>query len=197
MIMKLQRASQYGPYCFSRDEYYRLGELNFFGDRKVELIGGEILEVPPQSNWHANGIEALAEFFRQAFGSNYWVRVQMPLDLSPLSVPDPDIAVVKGARTTHTGRDNPSEAVIVAEISESTLRDDQTRKMSLYAASDIPEYWIVNLVKRQLEVYRDPMADNKQPFGSRYAMITAHQPGTSVSPLAAPSSSVSVANLFV
>ena len=195
MIAKLH--STPGPYCFSRDEYYRLGEINFFGDSKVELIGGEIQQVPPQSNWHANGIEALAEFFRAAFGAGHWVRVQMPLDLSPNSVPDPDVAVVDGARSAHRGRNNPTTALIVAEVSESTLRDDQTRKMSLYAAAGIPEYWIVNLVRRQLEVHREPVADSTQPFGSRYAAITNHTTSARVSPLARPNAEIEVAALFV
>lgn len=195
MIMKLNAVP--GPYCFSRDEYYRLGELNFFGDSKVELIGGEILTVPPQSNWHANGIEALAEFFRKAFGSGCWVRVQMPLDLSPNSVPDPDVAVVEGARSSHRTKQNPTTALVVAEVSESTLRDDQTRKQSLYAASGIQEFWIVNLVKRQLEVYRDPVADPKQPFGWRYGSVAVYQPGSQVAPLARPSESLDAADLFV
>jgi len=195
--MIAKRTAVPGPYCFTRDEYYRLGEINFFGDSKVELIGGEILNVPPQSNWHASAIDALAEFFRRAFGVNFWVRVQMPLDLSPNSVPDPDVAVIEGARSTHRSKQNPSRAVIVAEVSESTLRDDQTRKMSLYAASDIPEYWIVNLVKRQLEVHRGIVVDPKQPFGSRYSSIAVHKPGMQAAPLAKPDEKVDVADLFV
>ena len=195
MIVKLNTVP--GPYCFSRDEYYRLGEIDFFGESKVELIGGEILTVPPQSNWHANGIEALAEFFRRAFGSDHCVRVQMPLDLSPNSVPDPDVAVVAGARSTHRGRQNPSDAVLVSEVSESTLRDDRTRKMSLYAAARVPEYWIVNLVKRQVEVHRDIVSDPSQPFGSRYSSITIHQTGSQLAPIAKPNEMLDVSDLFV
>lgn len=196
-IMHAKLITVPGPYCFSRDEYYRLGEINFFDDSKVELIGGEILTVPPQSNWHANGIEALAEFFRQAFGSNCWVRVQMPLDLSPNSVPDPDVAVVDGARATYRTKRNPTTALIVAEVSESTLRDDQTRKMSLYAASGIPEYWIANLVKRQLEVHCEPVADASQPFGFRYSSTAIHQPGSQVAPLSRPNERLNVSSIFI
>ena len=195
MIAKLNSIP--GPYCFSRDEFYRLGEIDFFGESKVELIGGEILTVPPQSNWHANGIEALAEFFRRAFTANHWVRVQMPLDLSPNSVPDPDVAVVAGPRAVHRRRENPSDAVLVAEVSESTLRDDRSRKMSLYAAARIPEYWIVNLVKRQVEVHREIVADPSQPFGSRYSSITVYPPGCQISPLAKPNELLDVSELFV
>jgi Uma2 family endonuclease len=87
--------------------------------------------------------------------------------------------------------------MIVAEVSESTLRDDQTRKMGLYAASGIPEYWIANLVKRQLEVHREPAADAGQPFGFRYASIAVHQPGSQVAPLSRPSEMLDVSSLFI
>lgn len=195
MIAKLHAVP--GPYCFSRDEYYRLGELGFFGESRVQLVGGEIYDVPPQSNWHASAVEALAEFFRLAFGTGHWVRVQMPLDLSPNSVPDPDVAVIVGARITHRDKKNPTAAVIVAEVSESTLWDDQTKKMSLYAAAAIPEYWIVNLVKRQVEIHREPVADATQPFGHRYASVAIHAPGTRIAPLAVPTTEVDVADLFI
>lgn len=196
MILRQTQVTAYGPYCFTKDEYYHLGEINFFGDRRVELIGGEIYEVPPQSNIHANGIEAVAENMRAVFAGNYWVRVQMPLDLSPYSVPDPDVAVVVGARKTHTGRENPTDAILVVEVSDSSLRDDRTRKMSMYAAAGIRDYWIVNLVDRQLEVYRDYIADPAQPFGVRYDTTTILRPGDTVSPLAAPTAVIAVADLL-
>src|SRR5262245_31184583 len=101
MIVQLpKRATVYGPYLFTKDDYYQLGEINFFGNRRGDLIGGEIFEVPPQSNAHAWAIEAVAEFLRATFPGNFWVRTQMPLDLTPYSVPDPDVAVVAGSRST-------------------------------------------------------------------------------------------------
>jgi hypothetical protein len=33
----------------------------------------------------------------------------------------------------------------------------------------VKDYWIVNLVERVLEVYREPVTDAASPYGWRYA----------------------------
>jgi len=81
-------------------------------------------------------------------------------------------------------------------VSDATLDFDRTRKGSLYAATGISDYWIVNLVQRQLEVYRDPVADSTEPFGFRYGSHTILHPGGVVTPLAAPQARIRVADLL-
>jgi Uma2 family endonuclease len=184
------------PLRWTRDEYYRLCEQDWFQGKRVQLIDGEIIEMPAQKNWHALAITLTADALRLAFGPGHWVRVQMTLDLSPLSVPDPDLAVVAGAPRSHMTASNPTTALLVVEIAESTLSFDRNHKARLYAASSIADYWIVNLVQRQLEVYRDPVADPAQPFAWRYASRAILDPGDSIAPLAAPQAPVAVADLL-
>jgi Uma2 family endonuclease len=81
-------------------------------------------------------------------------------------------------------------------VSETTLAYDRGRKASLYAASGIADYWIVNLVQRQLEIYRNPIADASQPFGFRYDQRTILNPNDHASPLAAPPARILVADLL-
>jgi Uma2 family endonuclease len=120
----------------------------------------------------------------------------MSLDLSPLSVPDPDLAVIAGAIGTHRTANNPTTALLIVEVSETTLSYDRKTKASLYAASGISDYWILNLVDRQLEVYRDLVPDATQPFGFRYANVTILHAGDVVSPRALPGATVAVADLL-
>jgi Uma2 family endonuclease len=174
---------------------YRLLDLGFFQDQRVELIGGEILLMASQKNIHAVGIKLTEDALIVAFGPGYWVRVQASLDLSPLSVPDPDIAVVQGS-PRQAGPSNPTSALLIVEVSETTLTFDRTRKASLYAASAIQDHWIVNLVQRQVEVHRKPVPDAGQPFGWRYADVTILDPGDSIAPLAAPQAKVAVDDLL-
>src|SRR4051794_30513500 len=94
------------PMRWTAQEYYRLCECEVMFGRRVQLIGGEIVEMAAQMNWHALSVGLTDVALRNAFGPNFWVRVQMSLDLSPHSVPDPDIAVIAGALRTHTGRNN-------------------------------------------------------------------------------------------
>jgi Uma2 family endonuclease len=132
---------------------------------------------------------------RLAFGSGYWVRVQGSLDLSPHGIPSPDLAVTPGSYH-EAGKTIAKAALLVVEVSDTTLAYDRYHKSSLYAAGGIADYWIVNLVQRQLEVYRDPVADSTQPFGFRYNSRTILDPPDKVSPLAAPQASITVADLL-
>jgi Uma2 family endonuclease len=181
---------------WTAEEYYRLGEAEWFQGKRVELIGGEIIEMPPQMNWHALGIGKTEHALRTAFGPNFWVRGQMSLDLSPLSVPDPDVAVIAGAMQTHRTRANPRTALLVVEVAETTLSYDRNAKASLYAASGIADYWIINILGAQLEVYRDPVANPQARFGHNYSSLTILRAGDVVSPLALPGVSIQVADLL-
>jgi Uma2 family endonuclease len=183
------------PLRWTREDYYRLCEAEWFQGRRVELIDGEIIEMPAQHNTHGAAITLTADALRAAFGAGFWVRVQMSLDLSPRSVPDPDLAVVPGS-PRGAGRSNPTTALLVVEVSESTLALDLNAKASLYAAAGIADYWIVNLVDRQLEVYRDPRPDATRLHGFGHASRTILDPSDTVSPLSAPQASISVADLL-
>lgn len=172
-----------------------MADLGFFAEERVELIGGEIQTVSPQSNFHSSGIKRTERLLELAFGNGYWVRAQMTLDLSPLSQPDPDIAVIVGDYLNPTPA-VPRGALLIVEVSDTTLRLDRTRKASLYAAAGIEDYWILNLVDRQLEIRRDPRPDATQDFGHGYASLATLLPGDFASPLALPGAKVAVADLL-
>ena len=181
---------------FSKDQFFRLSDEGYFNGTRVELINGEVVPMAAQSNWHGWGVEMMRARLAIALGPDYWVRMQLSLDLSPLSVPDPDIAVISGRIEAMRERKNPTSALLIVEVSERTLGDDRVRKASLYAASGIQDYWILNLVHRQLEVYRNPIEDPNEEFGWRYSTTTTHDSGESVSMLAVPTVSVNVEELL-
>src|SRR5918993_4410484 len=151
---------------WTKSEYDSLAEQGWFQHQRVQLIHGEIIEMPPHGHAHFQMLNRVGELLRSAFGPGYWVRLQGPLNLPMDSVPEPDVAVVKG--TFEEYRAHPTTALLAVEISDTTLRLDR-RKTSLYAAAGIADYWIVNMVQGQLEVYRNPVADADEEFGYRYA----------------------------
>jgi Uma2 family endonuclease len=183
------------PLRWTRDEYIRLCEEGWFNNRRVELIGGEIMELAAQYDLHAAAIDLTADALTAAFGTGFWARRQATLDLSPHGVPDPDVAVIRGSRRG-AGRTIPTTALLVVEVSDSSLRFDRNVKACLYAAGGIADYWIVNLVQRQLEVHRDPVPDPSLAFGWRYATRAILDPGDTAAPLAAPQAAVAVADLL-
>ena len=91
---------------------------------------------------------------------------------------------------------HPSSALLIVEVSDTTLIYDRGRKASLYAMRGVADYWIVNVNDDQLEIHRDPGADLAQPFGYGYASLTVHHRGDVVTPQAAPHLSFSVADLL-
>jgi Uma2 family endonuclease len=183
------------PVRWTRDEYIRLCEEGWFHDRRVELIGGEIVEMAAQFNLHAAGVDLTADALARAFGQGFWVRRQVTLDLSPHGVPDPDVAVIRGS-PRGAGRTIPTSALLVVEVCDTSLAFDRNAKASLYAAAGIADYWIVNLVQRQLEVYRNPVGDASTVFGFRYADRTLLDAAGAIAPLSAPQAPVAVADLL-
>ncbi len=194
-IMPTPHAAEPTPRRWTRAEYYQMAELGMFHGQRVELIEGEIMVLSPQKAEHWTTTDRLSELLRNAFGSGFQVRMQGPIDFGPISEPEPDVAVVAGTRAQYATK-HPTTAVLIVEVSESSLDYDRTRKASLYARAGIADYWIVNLVDRQLEVRRDPRPDPSQPYGHGYASVTTLVPPAVVSPLAAPQVSLAVAELL-
>jgi Uma2 family endonuclease len=179
---------------WTREAYYRLAEQGFFGQRRVELIDGEIIEMPPMKSPHAMAIGLIDAALGKAFGAGTWIRTQLPLHLGPRSEPEPDAAAVPGEPRDYA--DHPTTALLVVEVSETTLKFDRARKGALYAAAKIADYWIVNLIDRRLEVYRDPQPDPARPKRFLYQQATILQPHETVTPLAAPHAVIKVADLL-
>ena len=185
------------PIKWTSEEYYRLSDENFFLERRVELLNGEILVMPRQTETHVIALSLTSDALRAAFGPDFWVRYRGPLDLSALTVLDPDIAVVAGSVRSHTGNANPTTALLVVEVSdESTMDYDKRRKARVYAVASVADFWIVNLVERQLEVYRDPAPDRGSTFACPYTSRTILGTGDAIAPLAAPTWRVAVADLL-
>ncbi|MCP9465649.1 MAG: Uma2 family endonuclease [Nitrospira sp.] len=85
--------------------------------------------------------------------------------------------------------------MLVAEIADTTLSLDRDRKAPLYARAGIPEYWIINLLERCLEVFRDPVIPSGQP--ASYRSHVKLGPSDTISLLAAPTASIAVADLLL
>ena len=166
-------------------EYLRLADLGFFDGQRVELIDGKIIQMSPIHNAHSAAVSRITKLFNSLSEEKYWVRTQATLELQD-NYPEPDIAVVSGPISSE-GTFPTSARFLVIEVSDSTLKFDQKEKMSLYAASNIPDYWIINLNARQIEVFRNPFADSTEPFGwALQVELRVIPSGKSVSPSSTP-----------
>ena len=142
-------------------EYDKLVETGLLHDTRVELLRGALVDMSPQGPRHADVIRRLATRLIRALPEDVHISVQSPLALSDHSEPEPDIAVVPAADYSAA---HPSRALLVIEVAESSLHKDRVVKLALYAAAGIPEFWLVNLADRLIEVHRDPTS-------GRYATV--------------------------
>lgn len=161
----------------------------------IELIGGDLMVTEPQGALHYMAIRRSAKALEAVFGPGWEVRTQGPIGLDDESEPEPDVAVVPGSPDDYR-RVHPSRPVLTLEVADSSLAIDRERKGSLYARAGLADYWVLNLIDRTLEVYREPAADSEAPFGWRYARRETIASSGRIAPLAVPGALVSVGDLL-
>ena len=180
---------QLATYKFSVEDYHRMGETGILPpDKNFELIHGEIVEMSPVGFKHAAVVKRLNAFCCNNFPAV--VSVQDPILLGDASEPEPDIILLKPEDTFYSSRlPVATDALLIIEVSDSTLRYDQTSKLALYAENHIPELWIVNLQEQQLEIYREPN-------GSNYSQTLILKDLETVASLAFPEIEISVKDIL-
>lgn len=124
-------------------------------DDRVELLEGVIVSMSPHNPAHASAVRRAYEALRVAIGPEAFMSVQLPLVVSAASVPEPDLAVIRGRPSDHDTA-HPTTALLVVEVADSSLVEDRLTKAAIYAGAGIPEYWIVDLREDVVETFTDP-----------------------------------------
>ena len=179
---------------WTREEYDRLVATGIFHpDERLELVNGEIVTMSPQGSLHATAVRLVEDTLRKVFNPGFDVRVQMPLALGPHSEPEPDVAVVVGTPRDYRS-EHPQSASLVVEVADITLAYDRKTKSLLYAHAGIQEYWIVNILDRQIEVFQHPQHTNDLTIS--YHTQRIHDATESLSPLLRPQAVISPTDLL-
>jgi Uma2 family endonuclease len=180
---------------WQRVEYDRLVDLGLFEGEPIELIGGHLMVAEPKGTYHTSAILKVDYAIRALLPPGWLVRTQAPVWLDEESEPEPDLVVVPGAPDDY--RDiHPSGTPLLIEVADSSLSFDRRVKGSVYARAGVADYWIVNLVDRVLEVYREPTPDAAAVHGWSYRSVARYAPPATVSPMAFPAIRIAVADLL-
>ena len=171
---------------WTRKQYYDLAEKGYFAGKRVELIEGEIVYTPAVNYPHTAALEYTSNKLKAIFGAKFWVRPQMPIQCGK-SEPEPDLAVISGGPADYT--DEPTSTLLIVEISDSTFSYDSKVKSLVYAKAGNPEYWVLDLRRSRLIVFRDPSKKG-------YKLQTILNRTESVRALAAPQVPIKVSDLL-
>lgn len=173
---------------WTRAEYRKLGEDGFLDNGKYELVLGEIWEKMGQGRLHTAVVTRIFIALALIFDA-YRIQTQSSLPVGDAD-PEPDVALLAKTLDQYLEIEpTASDALLVVEASGSTLRPDLTRKVLQYGSVGIPEYWVVDIPNQLLHVFR-------QPNATGYAEETILTTDDEVQPLAAPDSTVRVADLL-
>ena len=183
------------PYRYSITEYRKQGAAGAYGDHKTMLINGEVYILAQPAPPHNLSLGKTDDLLRTIFTTGFHIRNQMALDVGTKSDPSPDLAVVPGSREDYATR-QATTAVLVVEVSDSSLFMDSTTKAELYATAQVPEYWVIDLENRRVLVFRDPVSLPAGLGATAYRSHSTYDPNESFSPLAVPHAVIRVSDLL-
>jgi Uma2 family endonuclease len=176
---------------FTVAEYHRMAETSMFApEARVELIEGEIIDMPPIGSPHAGTVDYLADVLKLACGRRAIVRTQNPIFLDLHSEPQPDIALLRPRpdfyRSSHP---TPADIFLIIEVTDTSLTYDTQIKLPLYALYGIPEVWLADIPNRRFTVHRNPTRTG-------YEDVQTLTDLSAVTPLLLPGVTVNLTDLF-
>jgi len=180
-----------GRLRFSRDAYHRLVDIGVLtSDSRVELLDGEIMMMSPIGPIQGAIVRRLTHFFVKSLPDTMECSVQLPIISGDHSEPEPDVALLRRRdddyRLSHP---SPKDVLLLIEVAQSSLSQDLGRKLRLYAASGIREYWVVDVDRQVILMHRDPS-------GTDYQKVETVGMGSTITPLAATDCRLDIGWLF-
>lgn len=174
----------------SVDEYHSMYERGLIPDfEKLEIIDGELIRKMSIGERHARIVNLLMRFLNRNLPENVLVSGQNPLRVTDFDEPEPDIVLADLTKYDGRRHPTPADAILVIEVSDTSLRFDRNTKLPLYAAAEVPEVWIINLPANLVEIHQHPDA-------GIYQQTRLFRPGDSIVSESLPALSLSVNELL-
>jgi len=176
---------------FTVEEFHRMCGVGIIAESEhVELVDGELVTMSPPGPDHVRCVVLLTMALTEAVRGRALVSVQNPFTMPPLNQFEPDIVVLDSnwAEKERTLPGQP-DALLVIEVSDTSLRYDSGMRIPIYARCSVPEVWIFDVVRAQVLIHRDPGA-----AGYRHVIVASRT--ESISPLQLPEVRIELAKIF-
>jgi len=174
------------PGPFTVDSYHRLAELGILHeDDRVELVAGQVLEMPPIGDRHASCVRRLINLFAPNLRDVAVLDAQNPVVLGTHDAPQPDLTLLHRRPGGYATHPRAGDVLLVVEVADTSLSYDREIKMPRYAAAGIPEAWLVDLVGDAVSVCR-------RPGSNGYGETVTVTRGDTLRPLLLPGVAVAV-----
>jgi Uma2 family endonuclease len=171
------------------DDYHRMIEAGILQGRQVELLAGVVVDMSPEAPIHYNTAKRSSRRLQKLFENFADVRFNGLITLPNDSEPEPDIAIVRLPESLYDDRHpGPEDIFLVIEFAKSSLKKDTEEKPIIYGVAGIPDYWVVDLAKRELTVFRDPF---DQGYRAKFSQIFG-----AITPVAFPEIQISLGQLL-
>lgn len=143
---------------FTVTQYHQMATAGILCDTdRVELINGDIIDMSPINSEHAGMVNRLLRVLTKKLLGKAIMTIQNPIHLDDISEPEPDLTIAKIREDDYiSAHPRPKDVFVVIEVADTSLDKDREIKAPLYAKHGIPEYWIVNLKDKQIELFRQP-----------------------------------------
>ncbi len=155
-------------------------------NERLELIGGEIVPMSPKGAWHETVKAELNLHWARLLPRETILVPETTFRIGERDFLEPDF--VFWPRALGIPGLKPEVVQLVVEISDSSLAYDIGRKAAMYAALDIPDYWVINARSLVTRIHRAPAA-------SGFAEITEHAAADLMTPKLLPALAVRLADL--
>jgi Uma2 family endonuclease len=158
---------------FTVEEFHRMAQTGILApDDRVELVNGEIVEMTPMGPRHASRTRAIERWLERLVGNEAVVSMQLPINLG-FAEPYPDLSVARWRDDLYAeAHPTPAEVLLLVEVADSTVLYDRNVKSGMYAQAGIAEYWVVDLPRDVVAVFRSPQEKG-------YADVREHSRGES------------------
>lgn len=146
------------PHRFTVDDVFAMQRTGVLpDDHRLELIEGELIEMPSEGDLHSFVKANIIAFFILGLDrAAYRVGPDTSLFLSNRSAPEPDMFV--HAATLRPSQVTGPDALLVIEVAASSAAYNKGRKAQVYAGYGVKEYWVLDVEARVVRVHRGPGA---------------------------------------